>query len=56
MPIIYRLLARRAARRRSRHGRAASAASKAADYPLAFRPDPSEPVDVIQAADELEKA
>jgi hypothetical protein len=36
--------------------RAASAASKAADYLLAFRPDPSEPVDAIQAADELEMA
>ena len=36
--------------------RAASAASKAADYLLAFRPDPSEPVDTIQAADELEMA
>jgi antirestriction protein ArdC len=36
--------------------RAASAASKAADYLLAFRPAPSEPVDAIQAADELEMA
>jgi antirestriction protein ArdC len=36
--------------------RAASAASKAADYLLAFRPDPSEPVDAIQAADEMEMA
>ena len=36
--------------------RAASAASKAADYLFAFRPDPSEPVDAIQAADELEMA
>ena len=36
--------------------RAASAASKAADYLLAFRPAPSEPVDTIQAADELEMA
>jgi antirestriction protein ArdC len=36
--------------------RAASAASKAADYLLAFRPDPSEPVEAIQAADELEMA
>jgi len=36
--------------------RAASAASKAADYLLAFRPDLSEPVDAIQAADELEMA
>jgi hypothetical protein len=36
--------------------RAASPASKAADYLLAFRPDPSEPVDAIQAADELEMA
>jgi antirestriction protein ArdC len=36
--------------------RAASAASKAADYLLAFRPDPSEPVDAIQAAQELETA
>ena len=36
--------------------RAASAASKAADYLLAFRPDPCEPVDAIQAADELEMA
>src|SRR5579863_3575252 len=36
--------------------RAASAASKAADYLLAFRPDPSEPVDAIPPADELEMA
>lgn len=36
--------------------RAASAASKAADYLLAFRPDPSEPVEAKQAADELEMA
>ena len=36
--------------------RAASAASKAADYLLAFRPAPSDPVDTIQAADELEMA
>jgi antirestriction protein ArdC len=36
--------------------RAASAASKAADYLLAFRPDPSVPADAIQAADELEMA
>jgi antirestriction protein ArdC len=35
--------------------RAASAASKAADYLLAFRPDPLEPPDAIQAADELEE-
>ncbi len=35
---------------------AASAASKAADYLLAFRPDPSVPADAIQAADELEMA
>ena len=33
--------------------RAASAASKAADYLLAFRPDPLEPPDAIQAADGL---
>jgi antirestriction protein ArdC len=33
--------------------RAASAASKAADYLLAFRPDPSDPVDAIHAADKL---
>ena len=36
--------------------RAASAASKAADYLLAFRPDPLEPMDAIQVADELEPA
>ena len=36
--------------------RAASAASKAADYLLAFQPAPSDPVDTIQAADELEMA
>jgi len=36
--------------------RAASAASKAADYLLAFRPDPLGPVDAIQASDELEVA
>jgi antirestriction protein ArdC len=36
--------------------RAASAASKAANYLLAFRPDPSKPVDAIQAVDELEMA
>ncbi len=36
--------------------RTASAASKAADYLLAFRPAPSEPVDTIQAPDELEMA
>ncbi len=36
--------------------RAASAASKAADYLFAFRPDPSVPADAIQAADELEMA
>ncbi len=34
--------------------RAASAASKAADYLLAFRPDPFETPDAIQATDELE--
>jgi antirestriction protein ArdC len=34
--------------------RAASAASKAADYLLAFRPDPLEPPDAIQASDGLE--
>ena len=36
--------------------RAASAASKAADYLLAFRPDPFDPPDAIQASDELELA
>ncbi len=36
--------------------RAASAASKAADYLLAFRPDPSEPVETIQPASERELA
>lgn len=33
--------------------RAASAASKAADYLLAFRPDANEPVDVVQASENL---
>jgi antirestriction protein ArdC len=33
--------------------RAASAASKAADYLLRFRPDPDEPVEVAKAADQL---
>jgi len=33
--------------------RAASAASKAADYLLAFRPDADEPVEIINAADPL---
>ena len=33
--------------------RAASAASKAADYLLAFRPDADEPVEVPKAADHL---
>ena len=36
--------------------RAASAASKAADYLLAFRPGPSEPVDTAQAEYERETA
>jgi antirestriction protein ArdC len=36
--------------------RAASAASKAADYLLAFRPNPSEPVDTTQATSEREMA
>jgi len=35
---------------------AASAASKAADYLLAFRRDPSEPVNAIQATDEFATA
>jgi len=34
--------------------RAASAASKAADYLLAFRPDAEEPVEVRRAADLLQ--
>ena len=33
--------------------RIASAASKAADYLLAFRPDPDEPVEIVNAADPL---
>jgi antirestriction protein ArdC len=33
--------------------RAASAASKAADYLLAFRPDADEPVDVSKSTDHL---
>jgi antirestriction protein ArdC len=33
--------------------RAASAASKAADYLLAFRPDSDEPVDVTKSGDHL---
>jgi antirestriction protein ArdC len=36
--------------------RAASAASKAADYLLAFRPDTSEPIDTIEVGRELEMA
>ncbi len=36
--------------------RAASAASKAADYLLAFRPEASEPVDTTQAEHEREMA
>ena len=33
--------------------RTASAASKAADYVLAFRPDADEPVEIVNAADPL---
>ena len=33
--------------------RAASAASKAADYLLAFRPDSNQPVEVVEASDDL---
>ncbi len=36
--------------------RAASAASKAADYLLAFRPEPGEPVAAAAATDEQEAA
>jgi antirestriction protein ArdC len=36
--------------------RAASAASKAADYLLAFRSDPSESIDTIEMGYELEMA
>jgi hypothetical protein len=35
---------------------ALAARTKAADHLLAFRPDPFEPPDAIQAADELEPA
>jgi antirestriction protein ArdC len=34
--------------------RAASAASKAADYLLAFRPDPADLVEAVQGSDEQE--